>query len=35
MSIFSPAPFKERLPESQIDATYNRLRKEVFAGTFL
>ena len=34
MSIFSPAPHIERLPEGQIDSTYKRLRKEVFAGTF-
>ena len=31
MSIFSPAPHIERLPEAQIDSTYKRLRKEVFA----
>ncbi|PQL20334.1 glycerol-3-phosphate transporter [Veillonella denticariosi JCM 15641] len=35
MSIFSPAPHIERLPEAQIDSTYKRLRKEVFAGTFI
>ena len=35
MSIFSPAPHIERLPEGQIDSTYKRLRKEVFAGTFI
>ena len=35
MGIFSPAPFKDRLPDGQIDSTYNRLRKEVFAGTFI
>ncbi|ETJ32798.1 hypothetical protein Q604_UNBC12752G0001, partial [human gut metagenome] len=26
MSIFSPAPHIERLPEAQIDSTYKRLR---------
>ena len=35
MSIFSPAPHIERLPEAQIDSTYKRLRREVFAGTFI
>ena len=35
MSIFSPAPHIERLPEAQIDSTYKRLRHEVFAGTFI
>ena len=35
MSIFSPAPHIDRLPEGQIDSTYKRLRKEVFAGTFI
>lgn len=34
MSIFSPAPHIERLPEGQIDSTYKRLRKEVFAGIY-
>lgn len=35
MSIFSPAPHIARLPEEQINSTYSRLRKEVFAGTFI
>lgn len=35
LDIFKPAPHKERLPESQINSSYTKLRLQVFSGIFL
>ncbi|HLS94806.1 MAG TPA: glycerol-3-phosphate transporter [Sphingobacterium sp.] len=35
LNIFKPAPHKDRLPSDKIDATYKKLRIQVFAGIFL
>ena len=34
MNIFKPAPHKELLPDHKIDATYKKLRLQVFIGIF-
>ncbi len=34
LGFLAPAPPLERLPESQIDPTYRRLRRQIFAGIF-
>ena len=35
MSLFPPAPHKERLPLQRIDPEYKQLRTKVFLGIFL
>ena len=34
LSIFKPAPHKARLPATEIDPTYRRLRWQIFLGIF-
>ena len=35
MSIFSPAPHIERLPDHMVDERYKAIRRQVFLGTFI
>lgn len=34
LSMFKPAAHKTRLPDTQVDPTYRRLRWQIFMGIF-